>query len=222
MANLSGFRTDLVHAILVRGGKTRDAGKVFEFCCPRHKDKSPSAWLGDGAWGCHACGFKEPLGTLADELGVPRPQTGYDIEEYALEKGFSVALLHEFGVETSIDENGRSRVTIPYRDENGDLLRNKCRGRKYANGKNAAWWEGTGLPTYLYGIDRLAAADQAQPVILVEGESDCHAAWHHDTLAVGVPGANGWKTEWAHYLKGRNVHVWQEPDDAGEQFVRRI
>ncbi len=222
MSDNTAYRADLIHALRMKGGKTRDAGKVFEFCCPRHEDKSPSAWVGDGAWGCHACGFTESLDTLADLLGVQRQSRGYTIEDYALEKGFSVASLLDFGVETSVDDNGWSRITIPYRDEDGRCLRNKFRGAKNTEGKNAGWWEGSGLPIHLYGLDHLAAADPAEPAILVEGESDCHAAWHHGVLAVGVPGANAWKSEWTNYFKGRQVYVWQEPDGAGEKFVESI
>jgi hypothetical protein len=36
----------------------------------RHTDSTSSAWLGDHAWGCSACGFIESLATLADALGI--------------------------------------------------------------------------------------------------------------------------------------------------------
>ena len=77
-------------------------------------------------------------------------------------------------------------------------------------------------PVYLYGLDKLPDAAHDRPVIVVEGESDCHAAWEHDMVAVGVPGANTWRPEWARYLEGRTVYVWQEPDKGGEQFLRSL
>ena len=45
--------------------------------------------MGDYRWGCEACGFKEPLDTLADVLGIPVPvkPKGITLEDYAQEKG---------------------------------------------------------------------------------------------------------------------------------------
>jgi len=214
------FRAELIHAIRVRGGKTRDGKKVFEFCCPRHEDGSPSAWVGENAWGCHACGFTESLDTLAEELGLARRSRGYTIEDYAVEKSFSVPKLMSWGVETFENEKGWCCVRIPYQDTHGDLLRNKFRGGADESGKHRTWWEGQNQPTYPYGLDRLSV--HSGSVILVEGESDCHAAWHHDVLAVGAPGANTWKPEWAQYLKGRQVYIWQEKGDAGAKFADSV
>jgi hypothetical protein len=130
------FRSELIHAIRVRGGKTRDGRKVFEFCCPRHDDSSPSAWVGENAWGCHACGFTESLDTLAEELGLARRSRGYTIEDYAAEKSFSVPNLMLWGVETFENEKGWCCVRIPYQDTDGSLLRNKFRGEADENGKH--------------------------------------------------------------------------------------
>jgi KaiC/GvpD/RAD55 family RecA-like ATPase len=215
--SLGDFREDLLRTLHARGGKTRERGDFAEFCCPRHEDRRPSAWLGEARWGCHACGFEEPLDTLASVLGVPAPQCGYTVEQYAEEKRFNLRLLTQWGVHTGQDDKGRHVVVIPYRDQDGNLLRNKLRGPR-----GAKWWEGRNRSTYLYGLDRLSTAAKDQPVFLVEGESDCHAAWEHDVLAVGVPGATSWRSKWARYLDGRTVYVWQEPDQGGEQFVRRL
>lgn len=70
----------------------------------------------------------------------------------------------------------------------------------------------------LYGLDRLGAG----PVLLVEGESDCWAAWAHGLNAIGVQGANNWKAEFAEALAGREVYVWKEPDKGGQTFVANM
>jgi archaellum biogenesis ATPase FlaH len=202
--------------------KTKERGDVVDFQCPRHEDTNPSAWLGEHAWGCYSCGFTESLHTLGEELGVKAPESCYVLEDYAAEKGFRTDLLRSWGVDTGSDDRGKTVVVIPYRDEKGDLLRNKYRAAKRADGKRSTWWEGRDRPVHLYGRDHIAGTKSDRPVFVVEGESDCHAAWHHDVLAVGVPGANIWKPEWSQYLKGRPVFIWQEPDAAGEQFVQRI
>lgn len=188
-----------------------------QFCCPRHDDTTPSAWIGDGAWGCHACGFNEHLGTLADALGVARPMQsrGLTVAEYADRKGFTIAKLTEWGVRDGTGKYGDPVVVIPFYDPNGQLLREKHR-----TAKKTFWGGGSG--TYLYGLNILAKASGNLPVILVEGESDCHAAWHRGVLAIGLPGANGWKTEWTPLFDDREVYIWQEPDAAAEQMSARI
>jgi replicative DNA helicase len=145
------------------------------------------------------------------------PRGTYTLQDYAFDKQFDAELLREWGVETGTDERGKMVVVIPYRDQDGRLLRNRFRAAR-----DAMYWEGRKLSTHLYGLDRLAKADPQRPVLLVEGESDCHAAWHHDVVAVGVPGANMWRSEWTEFFEGRDVYVWQEPDPGGETFVRKI
>lgn len=211
------LRANLVTALkATHGQKVREANGKVEFRCPRHDDKTPSAWLGDARWGCQACGFTEGLDTLCDALGVDRPVFGLTLEQYAEQKSFTMDKLHKYGLSTGRSEKGAQVVVIPYRDAKGKTLRNKLRGAK------GSWWEGKGLPTHLYGLDVLARTPATMPVIVVEGESDCHACWHHAVLAVGVPGANGWRREWAQYLQDRDVYVWQEPDQGGEALVKAV
>ena len=54
----------------------------------------------------------------------------------------------------------------------------------------------------LYGGWKLHEARKAGYVFLVEGESDAQTLWYHGEPAVGIPGANGWKAEWASELAG--------------------
>ena len=212
------IHTELV-AALERRGKTRQAGDLVEFCCPRHEDKKPSAWLGNSRWGCHACGFEEYLDTLCTEVGVAPPKDGFTLEDYADLKCFSVENLRRWGVETGrTSKFDNDLVAIPYRDADGKTPRVKFRKA------SGTFWDpdhGKGQ-THLYGLDMLAKAPNDMAVVMVEGESDCHAAWHHKRLAIGVPGANTWKSEWKHLLADREVYVWQEPGEAGANFAALI
>ena len=205
-------------AILARQDwKPKIRGDRVQFCCPRHEDRTPSAWQAGGAWGCFACGFEEPITTLAQILGVllDGQHSGYTLEDYADAKGLSVVRLREWGLET-VDERGRQVVRIPYFDEEGQELRARFRSR---TGK---WWEGKNRPIYLYGRDHLVDAKEGDRVLVVEGESDCHALWSAGILAVGVPGATAWREDWAEYLQGLEVYVWEEPDQGGAQMVERL
>lgn len=205
-------------AILARPDwKAKTKGERVHFRCPRHDDSTPSAWQGGGAWGCFSCGFQEPIQSLAEILGIDLGGGGsaYSLEQYADEKGFSVDTLRQWGLETT-EQKGRPVVRIPYFDEDGRELRARFRS------KTGKWWEGRDLPIHLYGRDRLVDCAVGDDVLVVEGESDCHALWTEGITAVGVPGATAWRHEWAEHLQGLTVHVWEEPDQGGAQMVERI
>jgi hypothetical protein len=110
-------------------------------------------------------------------------------------------------------------VVIPYLDTGGEHLRDRYR---IAVGGDDRFRWGPGRGTNLYGLWRLADMTKLGWVLLVEGESDCWTGWWYGLPLLGVPGARGWKPEWAALLDGLEVCAWQEPDQAGEAFVRSI
>lgn len=197
---------------------SKKSGKVIAFRCPRHEDGTASAWLGDHAWGCAACGFTEPLGTLAEVLGVeiptPKAGNGLTLPEYAERKGLALAGLEKAGVRQIEGKYGEALVAIPYRRADGSTIRTKCRTRK------GTFWQNDGEGTPLYGQDVLAST--TGPVLIVEGESDCHAGWQRGVAVVGLPGASQWKVEYAPLFSMRDVIVWQEPDEGGATMVAAI
>jgi len=207
----------LMQALMRRKG-TKKTGKALAFRCPRHNDGTASAWLGDHQWGCAACGFTEHFDTLASELGVTLPERtarGLTLAEYAERKGLSRTTLQAAGVEERIGKFGDAVVAIPYRDAQGAVIRTKIRTQK------GTFWDRDGEGAPLYGQDVLAAHPMA-PVIIVEGESDCHAGWQRGLCVVGLPGASQWRSEYAPLMKDRVVYVWQEPDEGGATLVASI
>jgi hypothetical protein len=210
----------VLKSALLRGGHhAKKTGKAIAFRCMRHNDSTSSAWLGDHAWGCSACGFTEPLVTLGEALGVTLPDTatsgvGLTLTEYAERKGLSLAGLAKAGVEERTGKYGDTLLAMPYRRADGTTIRTKCRTRK------GTFWLPDGEGTPLYGQDVLAAS--TGPVLIVEGESDCHAGWQRGVTVVGLPGASQWKPEYATLLSGRPVIVWQEPDEGGATMVAAI
>jgi KaiC/GvpD/RAD55 family RecA-like ATPase len=209
----------LIKSHLLRGRyAAKKSGKSIAFRCPRHNDSTASAWLGDHAWGCSACGFSEGLATLAEILGVDIPVqtggTGLTLAEYAERKGLALDVLARAGVAQRDGKYGEPIVAIPYRDAEGQTIRTKCRTRK------GTFWMADGTGTPLYGQDILAAS--TGPVLIVEGESDCHAGWQRGLCVVGVPGASLWKPEYALLFSGREVTVWQEPDEGGATLVANV
>ena len=216
--NTLDARGVLKSALLRRKG-TKKSGTKLAFLCPRHSDSSASAWMGDHAWGCSACGFSEPLVTLGEALGVTLPDdatsaTGLTLHEYAERKGLALAGLAKAGVTEVTGKYGQAMVSIPYFSADGSLLRTKMRTRK------GTFWLKDGVGTPLYGQDVLASS--TGPVLIVEGESDCHAGWQRGVTVVGLPGASQWKPEYGSLLTGREVIVWQEPDEGGATMVSAI
>jgi KaiC/GvpD/RAD55 family RecA-like ATPase len=209
----------LVRDAIKRRPGTKKSGDKLAFRCVRHSDSQASAWMGDHAWGCSACGFSEPLRSLAEALGIDVPATagrGLTMEEYAERKGLSIATLTAAGVRTEMGKYGDPLVAVPYYNADGQLLRTKYRTR------TGTFWAKDGVGTPMYGLDRLALTPKDVPVLIVEGESDCHAAWQRGVCAVGLPGASQWKPEYAEHLMGRQVLVWQEPDEGGATLVASV
>jgi len=208
----------LAQALMRRSG-TKKTGKTIAFKCPRHNDGTASAWLGDHQWGCSACGFTEHFDTLAGELGVTLPERtarGLTLSEYAERKGLSLDTLRRAGVEERVGKFGDALVAIPYRNADGQVIRTKLRTQK------GTFWDRDGEGAPLYGQDVLAQAPITAPVIIVEGESDCHAGWQHGLCVVGLPGASQWRSDYAPLLSGREVYVWQEPDEGGATLVAAV
>ena len=208
----------LAQALMRRSG-TKKTGKTIAFKCPRHNDGTASAWLGDHQWGCSACGFTEHFDTLAGELGVTLPERtarGLTLSEYAERKGLSLDTLRRAGVEERVGKFGDALVAIPYRNADGQVIRTKLRTQK------GTFWDRDGEGAPLYGQDVLAQAPITSPVIIVEGESDCHAGWQHGLCIVGLPGASQWRSDYAPLLSGREVYVWQEPDEGGATLVSAV
>jgi CHC2 zinc finger len=154
-------------------------------------------------------------------------EPGLTVEAYATRKGLDVAALARWGVVTVPNPYQETDpvpcVALTYRDLAGKLVRTK-----YRTPTGTCWDKQEGVPLILYGLWFLAKVPVDQPVLLVEGESDCHAAWTHGIMALGLPGNSTWRPEWAAPLKGRSIFVWREPTlpgkkyDAGKKMVELI
>ena len=105
-------------------------------------------------------------------------------------------------------------LRIPYLGAGGEEL--AVRFRIALDGDRFRWKSGT--KPCLYGLHRLAGAQKAGQVVLVEGESDCHTLWFHGIPALGIPGAANWREERdARHLDGiETIYVVVEPDRGGD------
>lgn len=149
-------------------------------------------------------------------------QPSCTLETYAEAKALPAVFLKQLGLST-ISYMGRKAVRMPYLTEDGQegAVRLRLALEKSPEGDRFRWRKGS-KPT-LYGLWCMERVEAAGYVVLVEGESDCHTLWHHGIEALGVPGANNWKGEWADHLEGiGKVYAVIEPDAGGETFRERL
>ena len=232
------------YAEVIGAGRGRDSR---HFHCPlgsRHTngDENGSLWIfrgedgGVGArcYGCDAkgsavsfaaevwgCTQPEAAERLVRELGLHvagRNGRGLTLGEFAHFKCLPVSWLKDHGV-SEARWNGNPAVAFDYRNSDGSLFRVKYRTDRTAT-DGSSWGDGRG--TVPFGLDRLADEPPDRPVVLCEGESDTLSLWKHGLPALGIPGATNWKPEFAEYVTGRKLYVWQEPDEGGEKFVDDI
>jgi hypothetical protein len=229
---------DLLNTILTKvdrgdcpDSKWPDSRGDYWPLCPLHHDEhSGSFSVGPSGFKCFACGEGGGLFDLARRLGVlqccsvaqgvkhPPSPPSLTLEEYAKAKALPIDFLQSLGLVT-VYLQGQPCVRIPYFDTDG--VETGARLRLCMTGKNRFRWR-KGTKVQPYGLERLQEARQAGYIILVEGESDAQTLWYHDIPALGIPGASTWRPEWAQYLTGLTVYIWQEPDQGGETFARTI
>jgi hypothetical protein len=79
-------------------------------------------------------------------------------------------------------------------------------------------------PLFLYGEWYIADFRRAGYVVLVEGESDCHALWYHSFAALGIPGAGKWleQRDAPLLVEIPTIFLVVEPDGAGAKRMERI
>ena len=151
---------------------------------------------------------------------VGPPTTALTLAEYAKAKLLPEHFLKKIGL-SEIKLRDKVAVEIPYMNEDGEVGSKRFRLSMDPSGPRFAWR--TGSKPCLYGLWRLANARKTGYICIVEGESDAQTLWLHKIPALGLPGANTWKEEWAHYLEGiKKIFVVVEPDRGGEAVLKRF
>jgi hypothetical protein len=141
------------------------------------------------------------------------------LKNYATYLGLTVEHLEGLSLEQYY-RLGKPAVRIPYLDEAGEevLL---VRSRVSLTGKPKILTR-KGDKHHLYGLWKLREAREAGYLWLVEGESDTQTLWYHGEPAAGIPGANGWKAEWASDLASIDRIYFVVEDAAGEECWRKL
>jgi putative DNA primase/helicase len=216
---------DRVLEALVSFGIQR-SGEQWKSLCPCHNDVDPSLTIGIGAnnrvtlhcfANCRTEDILRVIGLVWADL--------FDQEEaITLAQLASLKRLPEQWLQDECglrDLPNNQGVGMPYCDQKHRQLFMRRRVRLRASDGGTRQPKGVSLQAY--GQWRLPEARQERKLVLVEGESDCWTLWHAGFHALGLPGAAAAKTLEADYLRGiEEVFVWQEPGNAGEEFVRKV
>jgi hypothetical protein len=106
--------------------------------------------------------------------------------EYLVKRGISLETIKEFKLREE-----KNSIKIPYYDQNGKFLYYKCRSKV----SKEFWYQPKGISLKLYNQWNLDKFKDY--VVICEGEIDCLTLIQFGFNAVGCPGANLFKREWA-------------------------
>jgi hypothetical protein len=229
------------------GNVKRRASGGYEALCPAHEDRRPSLSITEGEdgrillncfAGCSTEAVVERLGFTMGDLyeyrngrgegegeSIPSKEspyvdTGCTVEDYAKAKELPTSFLTKTMRLSDMHYVGAPAVRIPYMNECGEEV---CVRFRVSLDGSPKIKTRRGDKHILYGLWLLDRIRSAGKIVLVEGESDTHTLWYHGFPALGVPGANSWKSEWSEKLDGiERIYVVVEPDAAGEGLWERL
>jgi len=187
-------------------------------CCPFHEDKHPSfsANLETGQCKCHAegCGFEGNVNTFAQKLGVDMPET--------LKRELRILR----GIDWSEQARGEIVAEYPYTDERGNVLfyaiRYETKEFKLArpDGNGGLIYDIKDTRRVLYKLPQVL---NAQEVFIVEGEKDVDKLTDAGFTATTNPmGAGKWREEYNEALKGKDVIIIPDNDEAGRTHANQV
>lgn len=198
--------------------------------CPFHYEEHPSFGINleTGLYSCFSCGEKGNIVTFVAKMeGITTAEASkllnageysastYKVEDFAKEKNIPADYLKRVGF-----SNGYNCVKIAYYDENHIQTATRYRYNPLEKTDKGKFSWGKDSKMSLYGLNGLEEASDDY-VVLVEGESDAVTLWYNGIVAVGVPGANNFKKEYAKQLERfKTIYIHKEPDKGGENFVK--
>lgn len=125
----------------------------------------------------------------------------------------------------------KTETAYQYRDAGGELLFEVVRksGKRFMQRRpdpasRGGWaWNLQGVERVLYRLPELLAAPKDVSVFVVEGEKDCDRLASLGLVAsCNSGGAGKWRKKYSPALKGRNVVIIPDNDDAGRDHARQV
>src|SRR5690349_12949800 len=149
-------------------------------------------------------------------------------KEYLAGRGIDLAAASSAALGVVVDplpghEFLAGRLAIPYMTPAGPVNMNfRCMQKhdcKDFSHQKYMTWEGLGANLY-----NVIALDEANASIAVaEGEIDALSSTLAGIPCVGISGAEKWKDHWKNVFEDfSRIYVWQEGDEAGKRFAKKI
>jgi len=211
-----------------------DANGHYKAHCvaPYHRELKPTMKVSVNGFRCFGCGYRGKMEHLVGAVGIniakDPPSThggeqtegqGITLSQLAEARGLDIQFLTELGWEDTTDA-GRNIVKIPY--PNASQETTAIRTRRSLDGSTKFSWRNADKP-HPYGLPAVEKAAATGYILFVQGETDYARCAQEGIPAIGIPGANTWKPEWASYFETVEVlYAWQEPGQGGERFVEAI
>jgi hypothetical protein len=156
-------------------------------------------------------------GDILQPTATIQPLDGCTLAQYAAITQLPEPFLDKFRL---ADEQvaGKARVTIPYGDVNGNLIKHgrHCTGVDASGDLVITSPKGTKARSY--GEHLLRRARQQQTVALVAAEPDVHTLLYHGQSALAIPRSTSWTDDYDSLLAGiPTIHVVAAP--GGDEAV---
>jgi DNA primase len=120
-----------------------------------------------------------------------------------------------------------NRLLIPWRGFDGSIT--VLQRRRIDDQKPQKYVFPSGMkPSLPFGAERLRAHEADRTIVFVEGALDVLALRLLDRrdglgiLPLGLPGLEGWRSDWAVFAKGRAARIGFDADDAAEKKVDAV
>lgn len=180
----------------------------------------------------HGMSPKEAYKEILKNYGVtqdrekPKPKqtdslVPYGVEQYSFDKRLPVDFLTDTCRAATVKERGGlTCLVMPYFSKDGQQAATR---KRYGN-KGFRWKKGSAGKICLYGEWRIPEFQKQgnDYVILVEGESDTQSLWYMGFPALGIAGADMFKSYQAAILQGLKLYIHKEPDGGGETFTNKM
>lgn len=199
------------------GRQGRRVGRQTRLLCPAHDDHNPSLDVSKGDDGrplvacrSHGCSFEDVCRAIGRD---PSEFNGRDAGGEWTPAGPAVAV-------------------YDYTDEYGTLLFQVCRtaDKKFSQRRpdpatKSGWrWSLGGVRRVLYRLPEVVTAvEDGQAVYVCEGEKDVETLRRVRVVATCNPGGAGkWRDDYVEVLRGAEVVIVADRDDAGVKHARRV
>jgi hypothetical protein len=199
---------DLIRVASILWGPPHKGSKAGELRFGRHDSKSLD--VDNGVWFDHEEGVGGGTRELYEKAGQSLPQSSG---------------------EPSLRRPRQIVATYDYNDESGTLLFQTVRFasgsprflQRQPDGRGGWDWNIAGVRRVLYRLPELLAADDDEPVVVPEGEKDVDRLRANGLAATCNPmGAGKWLPEHTEALRGRDILLLPDNDNAGREHSARI